>query len=395
MQDRALHSHAPSPHLRVESADIVRQKPFTEELGPRRNTVPDLMLFPLDEGIDQQVRHTDSRTVVQRPTTAIKQTPSITANPYRRSRSADFLTQLTNTVDAQQEPRDRNEEIAYWRKSIIAEPLPALQDVSQSHVNESNRTSRSRPSIEPIQDFDFGLQPTTKISESSTLSERINTIEVKLRDFEYAISNLQGNDTVAPVPRGIVHGREYTRVDLTGERGRSKGNSNDQVRIPTQDHDNSDRNSKATTIRLQSGRPSSGRSHTRSSGSKSFKDKYEELYELLHQERLAREQLETRLIQLSKEVHILKSPAYTYTHHTVYPTPSPDSYQNSSILLEDHNMIDQRSNRNEQVLETSRFSMTETDSDFDVGNTPDEIYKTPRENTFHFDTQRIHNTAMI
>lgn len=134
------------------------------------------------------------------------------SNPKRRSRSAGTLRD--SSKEHRMSPiqwrqwRRRSDEIRYWRES--AEEMSAAFDVMKStgtplqpssstrtHGEETtkDRASRSddgRAAEDPDGNFDFGL-PANVVTdpEHVGLEERMVTLEIKLMDFEYAISKLQ------------------------------------------------------------------------------------------------------------------------------------------------------------------------------------------------------------
>lgn len=409
--NRSPHPHATTPHQRVESADNIRSEPNTRQIERRRNTLPSLTLGTLEETAEQYSRVPDAPVSIQRPKTAVKQVSSLSVQHNRRSRSAEGLGDVSHLAEKSTHYRNRSSEIAYWRNSVIADPLPVListhNDLSPQDRLDSD-AAKPHPSVEPIQDFDFGLAGTPVPSAPTTLLDRVNTLEVKLYDFEYALSKLQGTEIVEPGLQQSKTKREVVDEAFSDVESRSIENTDSKdifhaghtwQRPRSKPRRSLDRNSKATTIKAHNQRTPSDRSQTPSTSSARItNEQYTHLYELIREERSAREHLEAQIIHLQKEVDILKSPMYTYTQQT-YPTPSPDSFHNSHKLPVAH-----RPQRNplmhleQNTKETSRFSMTETDDDDeDEDDIPEEVYQTPQQDTFQFDgiDARHMHTPMI
>lgn len=368
------------------------------------------MLGSLEENVERDARTHDAPLISQRPRTAVKQPSHLSAQHNRRSRSAEGLGDVSHLAEKSGHYRDRSKEIAYWRNSIIVDPLPILNSThndSSSRVDLTIDETVPRPLVEPIQEFDFGLTRTPVPSAPTTLLERVNTIEVKLYDFEYALSKLQGTEIADPalqqtrneneVVEGTSPGTDTRSIEISDSKN-GFYYDNTWQRPGNKSRRSPDRNSKATTIKARNQRTPSDRSQTPSASSaKITNEQYTYLYELIREERLAREHLEAQVIHLQKEVDILKSPMHTYASQA-YPTPSPDSYHNSqghSVMREPQTSPLLHHEHN--VKETSRFSMTETDSDDEEDDVQVEVYQTPQENAFRFDREARRNvhTPMI
>lgn len=136
------------------------------------------------------------------------------SNPKRRSRSAGALRDLSK--EHRMSPiqwrqwRRKSDEIRYWRESAgEASPgfdfitatgttmLPLSSPLAQAEAIRKNQSSRSGDDPAAAahdDDFNFGL-PVNPVSdpEHVGLEERMVTLEIKLMDFEYAISKLQAS----------------------------------------------------------------------------------------------------------------------------------------------------------------------------------------------------------
>lgn len=419
---RALNSHAPSPHLRGESEGAVRQEPSLSQLGKRRNTVPSLLMAPPEEPTQVQPgepQESQEKRNSERPRTAIRRDAPPSLQFKRRSRSADALADLLRSPSSKSSGRrDRAEEIAFWRNSIVVGPLPSLLNTEEPVLSKAAEADQRpsatlsrppRPSLEPIQSFDFGLHDRSTSARGANLQERVNTLEVKLYDFEFALAKLQGTDVAKPnLPKKPSRRKSLRDVfpDSSDSSAR-ESSSNDLSYLSTpsdrwqpsasREQLRADRTSKATTIKPVHRRMSSSKSQASSHSSIRFtREQYDTLCTLIQDEKSARQHLEMQIMNLQKEVDILKSPAYAYVRPAKYPTPSPDeSFHNSAFntprMLHRTPPLRPECDFNE----TSRFSMTETEPDTETDDNYPEVYETPQENTFRFEPRRVSPPGMI
>lgn len=403
------------------------------QLGKRRNTLPILSSDALNDLEETEQRLPDprlpdppvDRIAPQRPGTSTLQATGSTQYLNRRSKSAGALTDLVLTPKSKSSGRrDRSEEIAFWRNSVVNDPLPQMPSIESMRSFRSSRGERRledvpskqpRPSIEPVQDFDFGLNDGSNALRSTTLQERVNTLEVKLFDFEYALAKLQGNDLTKPTLPKKPTRRRSTRSAIPESRG-SSSSTNDTSYLSSPDekwpspiirqqpHHRHDRTSKATTIKPIHARRPSGRSQISSPSIHITQSQFDSLQRLIEDERNARYKLETQLSNLQKQVDSLKTPVHAYIRPVQYPTPSPDSFQNPptsapSIAARRSPLFRQNKNLNE----TSRFSMSETDPETEIdtddrneaGKATPEVFETPQESTFRFETRTISPSGMF
>jgi len=410
----ALHSHAVSPHVRAESADNTPYVPHVTQLGTRRNTVPNLLT--VQENVEPLVANMRIRDTAQRPTTAVERDEPSRPQFKRRSRSANGLADLFHSprLDTS-ERQDRAGEIDYWRSSVLEDPIPRTEEQVTSGasmgIHEPTNPRDSSPSrlvqtsVEPIQDFDFGLNKGTDTIQPATLQERVNTLEVKLFDFEFALAKLQGNNIAKPnLPRRPLR-RKPSRDWSASKRSPSateSSSTNDFSDLSTPSdlwqppspgmRQTVDRASKATTVKPVYRRSPSRRSQDSSRPSIHFtSEQYDTLFKLIEDEKAARHQLEVQVMNLQSEVDILRSADCIYGGPTKYPTPSPDSFRNTTAISGKSILLDRSPQRRLRLNlhETSRFSMTETESDTDAETEFPEIYETPQENNFRFESRSI------
>lgn len=123
------------------------------------------------------------------------------SNPKRRSRSVGAIRDNEHRMSPIQwrRWRRRSDEIKYWRQSTDLGSLgiksfgsPELGQTNDADVADNDRDNPGQPSEE----FNFGLPANAMQNHGRIgLEERIVTLEIKLMDFEYAISKLQAGST--------------------------------------------------------------------------------------------------------------------------------------------------------------------------------------------------------
>jgi hypothetical protein len=385
----ALGSHG----LNLDISTTEPQIDLPLESHRRRNTLPSLV-------ITDQMAHVLAGPDDQdlRPRTRQRQTKpptEIEGQLNRRSRSADALNQMISDFNLRNATsRDRQSDIAYWRKSIVDNPLPAWPSW-QDHT-ESSAASMRREDVTsdttPLQSFEFGLERAQ--GQEASLEDRVNTLEVKLMDFEWALTKLQGQ-TNQPKPsfqhkvpkRRSIHDLFPPQSDsgMTSSTSSLEPTSfltsPDDSPLPRDEGFRPDRSSKATTIRPLTARR---RSEARSpSPVRITVDQFDKLMEILRREQNARRQLESQVNELQQQLESLRSPVYAEIRETT-EYPSPNSKQGTPAT----NKTLRRSppfSAEKKAAEQSRFSMSEVDSDTDGF---DDVYETPQDRTFMFENPR-------
>lgn len=123
------------------------------------------------------------------------------SNPKRRSRSVGAFRDTEHRMSPIQwrRWRRRSDEIKYWRQStdlgLLAikrfdSPEPGQEDDVDAADNDNGNLGRHN------EEFNFGLPADAMQNQDRFgLEERIVTLEIKLMDFEYAISKLQAGST--------------------------------------------------------------------------------------------------------------------------------------------------------------------------------------------------------
>ena len=363
---------------------------------PRRNTLPSVILT------DHEAQ------TISAPTEDFhagqwRQREPTDAQLKRRSRSADALNDLVASYGLHHDSAgDLESQKAYWRTSIVANPPPVWHDNQQVEQQQDSKQERDTLKLEPIQTFDFGLtKPEDR--EPISLEDRVNTLEIKLFDFEFAIAKLQGNDIPKPMlypkppKRRSIHelfpqsdSKSASASSLSGPyEPTSFLTSPDESPIPSTEQEETfrpDRSSKATTIRPLTARRQSGRRSTAPSPSPAriSPEQFDALMEMLKQEQSARKRLETQVADLQREVEALRMPVYAEIREITYPTPSPESAHETPL---GHRQLHRspRFGYEKTPQETSRFSMSELDTDTEDGF--QDVYETPQENRFRFESR--------
>ncbi|KAH0848801.1 hypothetical protein FOPE_03058 [Fonsecaea pedrosoi] len=408
LRGAALTSHS-NPYPQVEAVHQSLPPPLRRG---RRNTLPSLVFSDIQSILAPAVvdwPEPQPSSVEQRS----KEDGVSDRQFKRRSRSADALSELVHQgSDKRPSTRDRAGEIAYWRNSAIQNPVPVYSgqsiSVDPTHVlgsdNPMAESERGRSTVEPMQTFDFGLGSPER--DEIGLEQRVNTLEIKLYDFEFALAKLQGNDLPNPrlnqkpfgqgtMPDTFFH--NTTNLTLTSGSSNdlsylSSGEARDftflsspgESPAPSPEVDdvfNPQRASRATTATI---RPATARrrSPRRSRGNSPSSihipsEKFEALLEMMKEEKAARQKLEEQVSELQKEMDSMRTPVYA-TIREPYPTPSPDSKQNLSGTPTRMKTLHRTHPFQLDHLpkEISRFSGTE-DSDAEEGF--EDVYETPRE----------------
>ena len=372
----------------------------------RRNTLPSLVIT--DELAQILAEPKDDDLLAH----ARQQRKEPDLNHYRRrSRSADALNKMITEISTRT-ARDRESDIAYWRKSIVDNPLPShpswqeqsTDDVTPSTMSEADHSTK----LAPLQTFDFGLDG--RDGREASLEDRVNTLEVKMMDHEYAIASLQGHSRrpqLVPQPKAQVPKRRSIH-DLfpdTTDSGMSSSsleprsflsspdnsptvpNQPEQEPEPPQQTYIPDRSSKATTIRPFT-------SHRRSQGSlpspvRITVDQFDKLMDILRREASARRQLESQVDTLQKELEALRAPVFAEIREVDTPHKSGGIHETPSTnrtLRRSPPFVQKENTNTRRELEESRFSMSDLESEAESGYY-DEVFETPRDGTFPFELQ--------
>ena len=106
---------------------------------------------------------------------------------------------------------------------------------------------------------------------------------------------------------------------------------------------------------------------------------------MVHDEQIARKQLECQVMLLEKELGTLRSSHYLTERPTTEPTPSPESLYGLDSRRRQKRRRSYRHKTSTNYAETSRFSMTESDAGSESGEPNSDVFETPQEGNFFFD----------
>lgn len=388
-QASPLGSHSPFARLeskRTRSADRITTMPGHR----RRNTLPSIAVSDQDA---QQIRNVvdPTKNMVAIDVNSNSDQPyQMSKSLKRRSRSADALTELV--ASQVQSP-------ATWRKSLLDQPLPTLETkaaFASKRTTTGMSTTRSSPlhstvssnSLKPVQTFDFGL-----LADVS-LEDRVKTLELKSHNFEYAIAGLQGYDIGTPVPtsrppkRRSIHDLFVETTAPPISRATS-GQGLTFLRSPSDEDRRQTQRSSATTIRpakLNASPPQ--RSAAPSPSTISHKgDQLSNILAMFEEERAARKQLQAQVLELQKQIT-----ACAINQPNLYATPSPESLyteanENRARPLHRTPAFPRRSRNN--LAETSRFSISDTEESDTEGGGYHDVYETPQKSKYSFNSAEI------
>lgn len=165
------------------------------------------------------------------------------SNPKRRSRSAGTFPDTAHEhrmspIQWRRQVRRRSDEIKYWRESAEgSSPVLGNANFMESNFLQISPTvSRSEGAVKesPVAhepgaetehhgNFNFGLSTgTMEHQEQIGIEERMVTLEIKLMDFEYAISKLQASlaSPTSP-PHHRFHSIDESRLSGDSERAQN------------------------------------------------------------------------------------------------------------------------------------------------------------------------------
>ena len=340
------------------------------------------------------------------------------SNPKRRSRSVGAFPSVDHRMSPIQwhHIRRRSDEIRYWRESThlssigglkgIGSPEATSPIITKGDLEEPLDEARNEPVDEDElgehnEQFNFGLPADTsdiQNQERMGLEERLITLEIKLMDFEYALSKLQAGSSSSQRNSNVAEGKRLRLVDSNSSLG-AQQTPNDlsptvqQGPIPHSiSHKPSVENlmnpkprptSVATTIKqgppsgiyTSQDKPPTDRA-IRTSLTNLTIEHYTTLISLIRYEQSARQRLEDQVVQLQAQV----DRQATYQSNLTNNLPSSQLSHTFSQSSRRHGVVDPESRRLEPYMQQQRprsnsYSTAETtddDSDYhDVYVTPD------------------------
>ncbi|OAX82724.1 hypothetical protein ACJ72_02930 [Emergomyces africanus] len=280
----------------------------------------------------------------------------------RRSRS---VSELRDTARAHRmspiQWRRRSDEIKFWRESFLKmdassaiSARPETRSTIASVLENTNHTEVAESLDDP---FNFtALMGTMQDNSESGLAQRVNMLEVKLMDLEFAIAKLQGHDVSPakqPFDASMRRNSPYTQQSTDTPPPRFVSSFEPSPNItPPRTSPVPDRPDSTATLRPYTA------SHdvscqTPSSFASDFKgisvEQYSALTTLVRREQTARKLLEEQIFQLQLDVSQLKN------------NRSPAGPQNNFLLPTYSDPSERISSRRGSARKIN--DRTETDSD--------------------------------
>ncbi len=395
---------APSPPvMNVPPPPPPERRPPERPARPRRASVPSLVLNKQEmEAVDAAVTGLGLQNAQEQQTLDAENIGfAVTngSNPRRRSRSVGAFRDSEHRMSPIQwrRWRRRSDEIRYWRASsdLTSLGIKGLDSPSMAqkiHDDDDDAPDEEEGGIrEENGDFNFGLQgDALQNQERIGLEERIVTLEIKLMDFEYAISKMQAESSSPS--RRLSENERQDSVD--------KNLSSDQPQAPIEHspslpHETPPLTSSqwikditpqprptsvATTLKPSyTSQPPVPRKNsidrsTHSSLTGLTIDHYTTLITILRNEQSARQRLERQVSILQGRLDALSPP---HSSHSDVHSISQHSHSRSlSASQRRHAFADLRGGKQMRALRprSSSYSTNETDTDDDAFH---DAYVTP------------------
>ncbi|KAL8970941.1 MAG: hypothetical protein Q9197_003541 [Variospora fuerteventurae] len=363
LRSSALNSHSPFPVSLPNVAPVTdsaipprpERSPPPRPDRPRGASVPSVSLNA-EEGVDwgDQVPglglHDTHDKRVDRASIGFAITSG--SNPKRRSRSTDDLRHVPK--EHRMSPiqwrqwRRRSDEIRYWRESAD-EDAPGFTAPESRQPSPERTLARRQGFVErtpplPEQrehsptppppnagEFNFGLASGAMQSqEHITLEERLVTLEIKLIDFEYAISKLQADiqtvDVKSPTedisqhyeaspqpPSNPIFLQPPPKPALenspTSNYDQSPESTPGMQQMPFGIHHPANQPKPRPTSIATTLKPARGDRSSRNSMTELTIEHYTTLITLIRREQSARIHLEDQVSDLQRQIHSLQSPS--------------------------------------------------------------------------------------
>lgn len=342
------------------------------------------------------------------------------SNPKRRSRSAGTFHDMTkehrmSPIQWRRQARRRSDEIRYWRESAEgSSPVLGHTTFTESeflHISPTVSHGESVTKDGPAMDepgaesegnngnFNFGLSPgTMEHREQVGIEERMVTLEIKLMDFEYAISKLQASlaSLVSPAHHQF-HSTDEPRLSGDSERAQNYPQSplyrfqrpSEDYYAPSSAHGTPTTQTHQRPFQFYTPTPSEHQEHpsdnrptsvattlkanardraSRASGTGLTFEHYTSLIALFRRERSERLQLEDKVSLLQQQVHLLMDPQRPSS-----PRHDPRTYDSGSVR---HRSPEEAMSRPRGRYRRRSSTYTETDTDDASFH---EVYVTPVE----------------
>ena len=380
-----------------------RLPPPERPVRPRRASVPSVILNrPEIQEAEATMMGLVTKSSDEQPVDAHNIGFAVTngSNPKRRSRSVGAFRDTEHRMSPIQwrRWRRRSDEIKYWRQSTdlgslgikeFESPEPEQKETTDAADNEVGNPSQHS------EEFNFGLSADRPQNQDrSGLEERIVTLEIKLMDFEYAISKLQAGST-SPARRHS-NGNEMAGRQNSVDSYLSSGHRQAPIEaspilsqeisstsLSNLDHEATPQQrptSVATTLKASAlgPYPAVQGPADRGPGSSPLGftiDNYTSLITLIRHERSSRVRLEQQVSMLQQQLDHMSLSRSSYSH-----TPSPSQHSHSRSLSSQQRRqgfvdVGNRGGLYRQPRpRSSSYSTNETDTDDDIYH---DVYVTP------------------
>ncbi|KAK2738241.1 hypothetical protein FQN55_000656 [Onygenales sp. PD_40] len=341
----------------------------------RRATLPSIVLSTQEaRELAVKVAQQDSRpNSVHSPTRDMEDPgdlPQKTSRQQkRRSRSASALRDTARAHRMSPiQWRRRSDEIKFWRESFMKADAstsiltrPETRSTIDSVLQDTDHAEVDQVEIDQALDntFNFStLMGTMQDNSDINLAQRVNTLEVKLMDLEFAIAKLQGHD-ISPAKQTFeksVRRHSPYQQDASPNAGLDPPPFISSFRsspadTPPRTSPTADRPSSTVTLRPYTASHHISTSQTPSSSVSDFKgisvEQYSALTTLVRREQSARKLLEEQLFQLQRDMALV---------HGSRPPSGPGTF-----LLPQSESTDRLSAR--RGIERKPSGGLETDSD--------------------------------
>lgn len=361
LRTSALGSHSPFPAQLPAASPVAEsiipqrpeRSPPLRPIRPRRASLPSVILNAQEStAIGDQLAGLSFQDAREKglDNGSIGFAVTSGSNPKRRSRSADDLRH--GPKEHRMSPiqwrrwRRRSDEIRYWRESADETApdfiAPESRQPSPDHaiVRRQGFLEQTPPMPQEVEhggpphpgDFNFGCLSSGPMhsQENISLEERMVTLEIKLMDFEYAISKLQAdlksvdvksptedisqhyeaspqppsNSTfLQPPPRKAIENSPTSNYDQSPE------STPGMQQLPFGIHGPANQPKPRPTSIATTLKPAQGDRTSRNSMTELTIEHYTTLITLIRREQSARIRLEDQVTMLEQELRSMKSPS--------------------------------------------------------------------------------------
>ncbi|PGH35801.1 hypothetical protein GX50_01385 [[Emmonsia] crescens] len=316
----------------------------------RRATLPSVVLSTHEsrELASQVAQQHSRRNSIHSPTRGLEEPAELeqktSRQQKRRSRSA---SELRDTARAHRmspiQWRRRSDEIKFWRESFLKSDAslamsarPETRSTIASVLEDTDHAEVDQSLEDP---FNFtALMGTMQDNSESGLAQRVNMLEVKLMDLEFAIAKLQGHD-VSPAKQtfdtSMRRNSPYNQHNTHAPPPRFVSSFQSSPSItPPRTSPTPDRPDSTATLRPHTASHNAS-CQTPSSFVSDFKgisvEQYSALTTLVRREQTARKLLEDQIFQLQRDVSQLQSSQRPIGHQNfLLPSYSDSSDRLSS-----------------------------------------------------------------